>query len=74
MFCRCIIISESVTTLLCNEWKMLQGVVRSNTRAWHLAPLSFPLPSINGRLLAPRNLLSKTMPRGLEGGMGAADA
>ena len=26
MFCRCIIISESVTTLLCrNEWKMLQG-------------------------------------------------
>lgn len=25
MFCRCIIVSESVTTLLCNEWKMLQG-------------------------------------------------
>ena len=50
------------------------GVVRSNTRAWHLAPLSFPLPSINGRLLAPRNLLSKTMPGGLEGGMGTADA
>ena len=38
-----------------------------------LAPLSFPLPSVNGRLLAPRNLLSKTMLGGLGGGMSTAD-
>ena len=49
-------------------------VARSNTGAGHLAPLSFPLPSIDGRLQAPRNLLSKTMPGGLGGGMGTADA
>ena len=75
MFCRCIIVSESVTTLLCNEWKMLQGWLPGailGRGIWPLFP-SHCLALMEGSW-RPEIYYLKTIPGGLGGGMGTADA